>query len=128
MRLKLGQRSGPMHRTIPAPVEPTGPVARIDLEPRFSAIDPAGEAVAITLRFDAYDPAAQVKPSEVHAFVLPDGMDDPGEAQAWLDSAYPRASTAVPDIPAGEDLDLTLAVPGVPEGMATIQLILAYDE
>lgn len=108
-----------------APAAPPAAPAKLDPQPAFKTLDPAGEPIPFAFDLPAYDLATHNKLTAVAVVVLPVGHGEPVDADGWLASSNPKGHADTSALQAGGPV--TVEVPGVGDGDFIAQVVLTYD-
>lgn len=138
MRLALGPRIFSFVRAIGAATTPP-PTTKSDVAPAIKSFDATADPLPIVLNIPTYDPNVFNSLQAVYAVALPAGMPEPADVPSWLTVASPKGQVALapvpppnpPDgsiyLPGPEGGDVTITIPGVPNGNPLIQIVLQFD-
>jgi len=111
---------GPNFGSIEIPAEAP---AKYDLHPAVVSADPE----RIVLDYPPFDPETEQAPTRTLVYLLPEGHNQPADAQSWVDSSYPYSQSDAPISPDGEPA-YEIPAPIAPPGNYFGQVVLEFPD
>lgn len=114
---------GPNFGFIEYPTAPVDTPAKADLYPGVVSAGPEG----VVLDYPPFDPEREQAPARTLVYLLPEGHNQPTNAQSWIDSSYPYSQSDAPISPDGEPA-YEIPAPTAPPGNYLGQVVLEFAD